>query len=117
MSSTAAETAPLKPKSVRHSFMLHDPVNMEAVSKYSSSHARYAALKAASAGVKRIILRRTNSKICRVYEGDIVDLPEPKVIKRGDREITYKRKPTVRFTGETFVYDGVISPDEDQKSV
>jgi len=95
-----------KPK---HTFMLHD-TNMVQLGKYSSSDYRYAALKAASRGYKKIKLRKTNTKLIYEYDGDIVTLDTPQVVMRGEREIKYSKKPVVKFI-KKYVYDGEIDDD------
>jgi hypothetical protein len=84
--------------------MLHDPLTLAAMSRFIANSHRYAALKAASrlckegdSEPKRILLRATNSKIIREFSGQIKKLDQPQVIKRGDREITYTKKPHVSF--------------------
>jgi hypothetical protein len=96
--------APKGPKQ-KHTFMLHSPETFASLGKYISTDARYSALKAASRGVKDILLRKTNSKIIYKYKGDVVTLDTPQIVKRGDREIKYSKKPTVKFV-QKFVYQG-----------
>ena len=92
-------------------FMMHDPRDMTSLGKYVSTDYRYAALKAASRGHKRILLRKTNSKEVREFVGDVVPLDVPKKISRGDRVIEYSKKPSVRYL-RRFVYDGDLPEDE-----
>ena len=89
----------------KFTFMLHNPTDMTSEGKYCSSDYRYAALKCASKGVTDILLRKTNTKEIREFKGQIVDLPEPKQINRGDRVISYTRKPTVKFVRK-WLYEG-----------
>jgi hypothetical protein len=49
------------------------------------------------------------------YAGDVVDIP-PTTVKRGDRDITYSKKPKVTFV-KKFVYDGALPDDDTQASV
>jgi hypothetical protein len=91
-----------RPKST---FMLHSKHPYECLGKYVSSDYRYAALKAASRGIEEIYLRKTNSKIFYVYSGKVVTLDKPQIVKRGEREIMYTKKPTVTFLRK-FVYTG-----------
>lgn len=79
-----------------------------------STDPRYAALKTASRGVKDILLRRTNTKLVYRYTGKIVDLETPQIVKRGEREITYAKKPSVRFVNK-FVYDGKLEDADEEK--
>lgn len=104
----AAPVAPVKkPKST---FMLHDPADMSSLGKYVSTDYRYAALKVASRGHKQILLRKTNTKEVREFAGDVVTLDTPKEISRGDRTISYHKKPTVKFVRK-FVYSGPITDE------
>lgn len=93
-----------KPKST---FMLHNPTDMSPLGKFVSTDYRYAALKVASRGHTRILLRKTNTKDIREFTGNVVTLDTPKQITRGDppRTITYSKKPTVKFVGKS-VYSG-----------
>lgn len=100
--STKATTK--KPKAT---FMLHDPKDMSSLGKYSSTDFRYAALKVASRGYKHILLRKTNTKEIREFTGDIVNLDKPKEIHRGDRVITYSKKPVVKFV-KKWTYQGSL---------
>lgn len=111
-----AATAPSDPKATRIkkpkiTFMLHDPADMSSLGKYVSTDYRYAALKVASRGHKRILLRKTNSKEVREFAGDVVPLETPKQISRGDRVISYNKKPTVKYVRK-FVYSGQLPEDE-----
>jgi hypothetical protein len=94
-----------KPKST---FMLHDPKTFASLGKYVSTDARYSALKAASRGIEDIYLRKTNSKIIYHYKGSVVTLDTPQVVNRGSRQITYTKKPVVKFQSK-FVFDGDLS--------
>lgn len=105
----APATAPAKRPKI--TFMLHDPKDMTSLGKYVSTDYRYAALKVASRGHTHILLRKTNSKEVREFTGDVVTLDTPKQISRGDRVISYYKKPTVKFVRK-FVYDGSL-PEED----
>ena len=84
--------------------MLHNPDDMSALGKFVSTDYRYAALKVASRGHKRILLRKTNTREVREFTGDVVDLATPKEIHRGDRVITYSKRPVVRFVRK-FTFD------------
>lgn len=108
----AAADAPQRTRKPRIAFMLHDPADMSSLGKYVSTDYRYAALKVASRGHKRILLRKTNTKEVREFEGDVVPLETPKQISRGDRVISYNKKPTVKFV-RRFVFDGTLPADED----
>lgn len=110
---TTSETAaaPTRAKKPKITFMLHDPNDMSSLGKYVSTDYRYAALKVASRGHKRILLRKTNSKEVREFVGDVVPLETPKQIHRGDRVISYNKKPTVRYVRK-FVFNGTLPADE-----
>ena len=112
--SPASPRAPKAPKARKEkcTFMLHDPNDLSSLGKYQSTDFRYAALKVASRGHKSILLRKTNTKEVREFEGDVVPLDTPKQISRGDRVISYNKKPTVKFV-RRFVFDGTLPSDED----
>lgn len=93
-------------------FMLHDPEDMSSMGKYQSTDYRYAALKAASKGWEKILLRKTNSKEVREFSGTNLPLDTPKEINRGDRVITYTKKPAVKFLRK-FTFAGDVE-DEGQ---
>lgn len=99
-----------KPKST---FMLHDPKDLSSLGKYQSTDFRYAALKVASRGHKQILLRKTNTKEIREFNGDVVALDQPKEINRGDRVIKYSKKPVVKFV-KKWVYQGPVEDETDQ---
>lgn len=103
--------APAPVKKPKITFMLHDPRDMSSLGKYVSTDYRYAALKVASRGHQRIMLRKTNTKEVREFTGQVVPLVNPKTINRGGREIVYNKKPAVRYV-RTFVYDGKLPEDE-----
>ena len=98
-------------KKEKHTFMLHDPANFQSLGKFVSTDFRYSALKVASRGHTRILLRKTNTKIVYEYSGKVVDLETPQIVKRGEREIKYTKKPVVKFVRK-YVYDGEIPADE-----
>ena len=108
---TTPASPPAKKRKPRITFMLHHPDTMANLGKFVSTDYRYAALKAATRGTKRILLRKTNTKEVREFAGDIVPLPQPKVIQRMGREIVYTKKPKVRFV-RGFVYKGPLPADE-----
>lgn len=99
-----------KTKKPKHTFMLHDPKDYSSLGKYQSTDFRYAALKVASRGYKDILLRKTNTKEIRQFEGNVVTLDTPKEIHRGDRVIRYTKKPVVKYV-RRFVYQGAIDDD------
>jgi bifunctional DNA-binding transcriptional regulator/antitoxin component of YhaV-PrlF toxin-antitoxin module len=86
-------------------FMLHEPETFVCVGKYASTDWSYAALKAASRGFEKILLRKTNSKEVREFLGKVVELDIPQEVKRGDRVIMYNRKPVVKYV-QKFYYTG-----------
>lgn len=109
-----AARAPTSPaerkKHPKFTFMLHDPSDMSSLGKYVSTDYRYAALKVASRGHTRILLRKTNTKEIREFTGNVVTLDTPKEIHRGDRVIRYSKKPVVKFV-KKWVYQGAIDDD------
>lgn len=108
----APAPAPKAPRA-RHTFMLHDPSDYSPLGKYVSTDYRYAALKVASRGHERILLRRTNTREIREYAGKITPLETPKQITRGDppRTISYSKKPSVTFV-KKYVYGAALPADE-----
>lgn len=100
-----------KPKST---FMLHDADTMCSIGKYQSTDYRYAALKAASKGANKILLRKTNSKEVRQFTGSIITLDTPKQISRGDRVIKYTKRPTVKFE-KKFTFAGDVEDEAENE--
>lgn len=90
-----------------HCFKVHDPVNFLPLPEtYMAYDYRSAALKSASLGMTRILLRRVNTNWIREFAGDIIVLDDPKTVKCG----TYAKKPTARYVrtfrvGEAFPDD------------
>lgn len=103
---STAQTVAEKTK-VKKTFMLHDPATFACLGKFKSTDFRYAALKAASRGYKDIRLRITDTKLVYQYDGDIATLDKPQVVKRGEREIIYTKKPSVKFS-KKYIYSGEI---------
>jgi hypothetical protein len=120
----AAAATPAKRKQIRQksSFMLHDPRDMSSLGKFQSTDYRNAALKVASRAhqarykslweteeVATIKLRKTKTKEVRVFEGKTVVLDNPKVIKRGDQEVLYHKKPVVKeLKNKRFTFEGAV---------
>jgi hypothetical protein len=96
--------------------MLHDPKTMACKGKFTSTDARYAALKASSRGFTDIWLRKTNTKMIHVFEGGQKKLTEPQHVKRGDSVITYTKKPFVK-SKKKFVYTGPEEMCDDAAAV
>ena len=94
----------------KHTFMLHDPNDLSSLGKYQSNDFRYAALKVASRGHTKILLRKTNTKEIREFSGNVVELDKPKEIHRGDRVIKYSKKPVVKFV-KKWVYQGAVDDE------
>lgn len=120
---TTEKQTEMKSKPVRHTFMLHSPSTMESLGKFQSSDYRYAALKVASrqhptlqttsnSGEKysRILLRKTNTKEIREFEGRVITLDTPTEVKRGDRTIAYSKKPVVKYINR-WVFDNAEAFD------
>ena len=97
VAAAAVPAVPAKNKRPKFTFMLHDSEDMSSLGKFVSTDFRYAALKVASRGHTNIILRKTNSKECREFRGDVLSLDEPQEIRRGERIIRYQKKPIVKF--------------------
>lgn len=110
------EAQPTTSKRAKITFMLHDPKDMSSLGKYVSTDYRYAALKAASKGKTTILLRKTNSKEVREFQGEVEVLDQPKVINRGTEQIKYWKKPKVKFVRK-FVYDGTLPADDTEASI
>ena len=110
---TTTDTQP-KPKVKKPTltYMLHDPETMENAGKYNSTSHRNAALKAATKGFTRILLRRTKTKLIYEYAGEANVLDEPKVVPRGNRNIVYAKKPKAKFV-KSFEYNGPKLPNEE----
>lgn len=100
---TAVAKGDKKPK---RTFMLHSPVDMTALGRFISTDWRYAALKAASRGHTKILLRQTGTREVRRFDGQKVAI-EPKEITRGGRTIKYTHRPQVKYV-EKFAYAGAI---------
>lgn len=105
-----APSTATKAKKPKSTFMLHDPRDLSSLGKYQSADFRYAALKVASRGHKHILLRKTNTKEIREFTGDVVALDTPKQIHRGDRVITYSKKPVVKFV-KKWTFQGVVDDE------
>jgi hypothetical protein len=95
-----------KEKKPRRTFMLHSAEDMTALGRFISTDWRYAALKAASRGHKKILLRQTGTREVREFDGDRIEI-EPKEINRGGRVIKYTHRPQVKFNRK-FVYSGAV---------
>lgn len=113
-----APTPVARAKNPRLTFMLHSKSTFEALGKFQSTDARYAALKCASRGHKEILLRQTNTRLVYEYTGQIIDLDEPKIVVRGGgRPIAYTKKPAVKFV-QKYLYtgDAAIKDDDEEKA-
>lgn len=108
-------TATPRQRKAKHTYMLHDPTCMSSLGKFVSTDYRYAALKVASRGHTDIVLRKTNTRECRQYKGEVVTLDEPKEIRRGERTITYHKKPRVTFVRK-WVYAGPAVSDDPEET-
>ena len=98
---------------VKKSFMLHDVDGMHKIGKYMSNTFRQAALKAASNNHNRVILRQTGTKICKEFTCKIQVLDEPKIIKRGDKEIKYSKIPEARWVRTFTMENAALDADEE----
>jgi predicted amidohydrolase YtcJ len=81
----------------KFTFMLHHPETLAADGKFVAPGFREAALKAASGGKTKIMLRKSNTRQIREFEGAVVQLDQPKQVSRGERVVTYYKKPTAKF--------------------
>ena len=103
---SAAQSPPPPPPAInaastKKTWIAHDPETMKKIGTYTGKTARTAALKAASrfANVDEtipIVLRETNTKILRHFDGTKVSLNPPKIVPVGDRKIVYKTKAAVK---------------------
>lgn len=112
-----AETVPTTtPTAARakSTFMLHDPADMSCAGRFVAPGYREAALKAASRGHGEILLRKSGTREIRQFKGVIETLDVPKIVKRGDREVAFHKKPNVKFE-KKFYYDGKMSVDDEQE--
>lgn len=112
VSDSAAVVAPTgttgRPKKT---FMLHVPGDMSAAGRFVAPGYREAALKAASRGHTDILLRKSGTREIRQFQGFIETLSAPKVVKRGDREVLFSKKPNVKFV-KKYQFDGKVQDDE-----
>lgn len=105
--------ATAKPTKPKQTFMLHEPDSMAAIGRFvTTGDWRAAALKAASRGHTKILLRKTGTKEIREYAGRKDPINPPKVIQRAGREIKYSHRPAATFV-RTFVWNGA-APDLDK---
>lgn len=114
-SATAAPAIARKRKP-KLTFMLHDPNStppLASLGKYVSTDFRYAALKVASRGHTKILLRRTNTKLIYEFTGSILKLDTPQVVARGERTITYYKKPVVKFVKKYVIDSPTITLGDD----
>jgi hypothetical protein len=90
----------------KRTFMLHSVTDMTALGRFISTDWRYAALKAASRGHTKILLRQTGTREVREFDGNRIAI-DPKEITRGGRTITYTHRPQVKFN-KKYMYSGAI---------
>lgn len=95
----------------KKTFMLHAPGDMSATGRFVAPGYREAALKASSRGHTDILLRRSGTREIRQFQGFIETLSTPKVVKRGDREVLFSKKPNVKFV-KKYQFDGKVQDDE-----
>lgn len=105
-----ANTVPVTVRT-KSTFMLHNPTDMSCAGRFVAPGYREAALKAASRGHSDILLRKSGTREIRQFKGVIETLDTPKIVKRGDREVAFHKKPNVKFE-KKFYYDG---KDEDSE--
>lgn len=107
----AEHIKPERKQKPKKTFMLHDPETFANLGKFVSTDFRYAALKAASRGHTKILLRVTDTKLVYEFQGAVIELSSPQVVKRGERTITYSKKPGVKFV-KKYVYSGEVVEDD-----
>jgi hypothetical protein len=82
--------------------MKHNYVLVDAKTKRDTAHvftgtsAHAAAMKAASRGRRKILLRRTGGDVVQEYKGSVRKLKTPKVVTRNGVEIVYTKETSVR---------------------
>jgi hypothetical protein len=85
----------------KFTYVLHDPATMAAIGKYVGTTFREPAMKAASAGHKIILLRKSHTSEIREYAGEVRTMNPPITVERntskGIKLISYKHKPFVKF--------------------
>lgn len=111
VSDSAAVVAPTGTGRPKKTFMLHVPGDMSAAGRFVAPGYREAALKAASRGHTDILLRKSGTREIRQFQGFIETLSAPKVVKRGDREVLFSKKPNVKFV-KKYQFDGKVQDDE-----
>ncbi len=82
---------------IKKIFVLHDKKLRRKTTKYVSTTAKGAALKAASKGYKDIILREVGTDVFLFFKGSRVKLDVPKKVKIGKELVVFKHKPKVVF--------------------
>lgn len=109
---TAAAAAATKKK--RRTFVLHDPTSMAVLARMRGVDPRYSALKAASRGHTDIHLREAGTRVVRKYEGLVQTLDTPSIVKRGEREIVYTKRPRAHLK-QKYVWNGPSAADDDDQ--
>jgi len=95
-------------------FMAHDKSGVK-LGEFTGNCYRTAALKAASKNCKdvdegspiELHMRETGTRVVKVYNGYTKKLDTPQIVKRGDKEVVYEKKPAVKFTKKVYDYDRI----------
>ena len=102
MTTSKAKTTDKAARSAKN-YMLHDPTTWNEIGKYKGHDFRTAGLKACSKShgkdLSVLILRETGTKRCAMYRWSYNELETPKVVKKNDKEIIYRRTPAVELVG------------------
>lgn len=125
-SPAAAPNVPDGPKK-KETYFLYDPSSLKPLARMQSRNGwRYAALKVASKlhkfpeslrdeedpALSRIWLRKSNTREVREYLGKVEDIPPQTIVRQG-REITFKRRPVVKYTGKRWQWKGNKNEEEE----
>jgi len=110
---TQAPTYPSKKTKGKRHYMLHHPVSMKAIGRFTSTSPRGAAMKAANRGHTTILLRETGTKKINKYIGEKVELKFPREVNRDGKIIQYKHASQVKADGNPYIYNGKVDDSED----
>jgi hypothetical protein len=82
---------------MKHNYVLVDSkTKRDTAHMFTGSSAHAAAMKAASRGHKKILLRRTGGDVVHEYKGSVRKLKTPKVVSRNGVDVVYTKETSVR---------------------
>jgi len=82
---------------MKHNYVLVDPrTKKDTAHVFSGTSAHAAAMKAATRGSKKILLRRTGADAVVEYSGSVRKLKTPKVVERNGVDVVYTKATSVR---------------------